>query len=76
MFLHHLKENVYLFLFETVEIQFSELKYSEAEAQRPLVKGVLKIYSKFTGEHPCRNVISLKLQAALLKSHFGVSVLL
>ena len=24
-------------------------------------KGVLKLCSKFTGEHPCRNVISLKL---------------
>ena len=24
-------------------------------------KGVLKIYNKFTGEHPCRSVISLKL---------------
>ena len=28
-----------------------------------LVKGVLKIYSKFTGEHPCRSVISIKLQS-------------
>ena len=26
-----------------------------------LVKGVLKICSKFTGEHPCRSVISVKL---------------
>ena len=26
-----------------------------------LGKGVLKIWSKFTGEHPCRNVISIKL---------------
>ena len=25
-----------------------------------LVKGVLKICSTFTGEHPCRNVISIK----------------
>ena len=43
----------------------------------PLVilgKGVLKICSKFTGEHPCQSVISIKLQgnfdlrpAALLK---------
>ena len=24
-------------------------------------KGVLKIYSKFTEEHPCRSVISIKL---------------
>ena len=27
-----------------------------------LGKGVLDIYSKFTGEHPCRSVISIKLQ--------------
>ena len=37
-----------------------------------LVKGVLKICSKFTGEHPWRSVISIKL----LKSHFGMCVLL
>ena len=27
-----------------------------------LEKGVLKIYSKFTGEHPCRSVISNKFR--------------
>ena len=27
-----------------------------------LGKGVLKICSKFTGEHPCRSAISIKLQ--------------
>ena len=26
-----------------------------------LEKGALKIWSKFTGEHPCQSVISLKL---------------
>ena len=31
-------------------------------------KGVLKICSKFTGEPPCRNVISIKLFCNLLKS--------
>ena len=35
---------------------------TEAAAQKVfLVKGVLKICIKFTGEHPCRNVISIKL---------------
>ena len=29
-----------------------------------LVKGVLKICSKFTGELPCRSVISIKLQSS------------
>ena len=37
-----------------------------------LEKVVLKICSKFKGEHPCQRVIC----ATLLKSHFGMSVLL
>ena len=36
-----------------------------------LGKGVLKICSKFTGEHPCRSVIAT---ATLLKSNFGMGV--
>ena len=32
-----------------------------------LVKGVLKICSKFTGKHPCRNVISIKLQSTFIE---------
>ena len=32
-----------------------------------LGKGVLKICSKFTGEHPCRNVFSIKLQSNFFK---------
>ena len=32
-----------------------------------LVEGVLKICSKFTGEHPCRNVISIKLQSNFIE---------
>ena len=32
-----------------------------------LVKGVLKICSKFTGEHPSRNVISIKLLCNFLE---------
>ena len=39
-------------------------------------KGVLKICSKFIGEHPCRNAISIKLLATLLKSRFGMGALL
>ena len=38
-----------------------------------LGKGVLKICSEFTGEHPCRSVISIKLK---LKSHFSMGVFL
>ena len=32
-----------------------------------LRKGVLKICCKFTGEHPCRNVISIKLQSSFIE---------
>ena len=41
-----------------------------------LEKGVLKVCSKFTGEHTCRSAISIKLLATLLKSYFGMTVLL
>ena len=41
-----------------------------------LVKDVLKVCSKLTGEHPYQSVISIKLQSNLLKSHFGMGVLL
>ena len=34
---------------------------SKFQTQVFLRKGVLKICSKFTGEHPCRNAISIKL---------------
>ena len=32
-----------------------------------LGKGVLKISSKFTGEHPCRSAISIKLPCNIIK---------
>ena len=32
-----------------------------------LRKGVMKICCKFTGEHPCRNVISIKLQSSFIE---------
>ena len=35
-----------------------------------LGKGVLKICSKFTGEHPCRSVISIKLQSSFIEIIF------
>ena len=41
-----------------------------------LRKGALKICSKFTGEHPCRSVTSIKLLFNLLKSHVDMGVFL
>ena len=32
-----------------------------------LQKGVLKIFSKFTGEHPCRSAISIKLRSNFIE---------
>ena len=37
-----------------------------------LGKGVLKICSKFTGGHPCRSAISIKLQRNVIESLFGI----
>ena len=51
------------------------LKYRSSHPEVFLEKGVLKICSKFTGEHPCRSVISIKLLCTL-KSHFSKSAFL
>ena len=42
-----------------------------------LGKGVLKICSKFTGEHPCRKVVSIKLPCNFIETalrHVGSPV--
>ena len=52
------------------------LKHRNSHPEVFLRKDVLKICRKFTGEHPCRNAVSIKLLATLLKSHFGTGVLL
>ena len=36
-----------------------------------LRKGVQEICSKFTGEHPCQSVISIKLQSKVAKQRYG-----
>ena len=68
----------------------SEQLFISSSPEVPLGKSVLKICSKFTREHPCQSVISIKLFcnfieftwvfnckfAAPLKSHFGMVALL
>ena len=60
-------------MFETIDIGeireineiFATFIWSHSRSSTPVVilgKVVLKIRSKFTGEHPCRSVISVKLQ--------------
>ena len=51
------------------------LKYRNSHPEVFLSKDDLKICRKFTGEHPCRSAVSIKLLATLLKSHFGMGVL-
>ena len=55
------------------KIVFSVYRSSHPEAL--LEKGVLKLCSKFTEEHPCQKLISIKLLCNL-KSHFDMGVLL
>ena len=50
-------------------------KFRSSHPEAFLGKCVLKICSKFTVDHPCRSVISKKLQSSLLKSHSGMGFL-
>ena len=63
-----------------LEIKMSKLNIRTVRSNRPEVllrKRVLKICSKFIGEHPCRSAISIKLLSNfILKLHFGMGVLL
>ena len=51
---------------QAVNLQVSDLAETltaveqKQSFRRVLIKGVLKICSKFTGQHPCRNVIPIK----------------
>ena len=66
---------ILLLLFKIVEIVHNQLFRSSAP-EVFLGKWVLEMCSKFTGEHPCRSAISIKLQSNFLKPHFGMGVLL
>ena len=57
----------------TFKVIFKSAVFRSSHPEVFLQKGVLKICSKFTGEHPRRSAISI---ATLLKSHFGMGILL
>ena len=46
---------------------FLHWKYRSSPPGVVLGKGVLKICNKFTREHPCRSVISIKLQSSFIE---------
>ena len=51
----------------------SLIKYGQLRGNPPKVflkKSVMKIYSKFTGEHPCQSVISIKLLCNFIEITF------
>ena len=49
----------------------SARKYRSSVSRVFLGKDVLKIYSTFTGEHQCQNVISIKLQSNFIEIALG-----
>ena len=44
----------------TVKLNQFQSNIKSGRSEVPLVKGVLEIRSKFTGEHPCRSAITLQ----------------
>ena len=52
----------YIFVVNCLFFQITPTGYARSShSEVSLGKDVLKIWSKFTGEHPCRSVISIKL---------------
>ena len=71
--INHFRKRLHLRCLAGFWIQSVRIRSSHPEVL--LGKGVLKICSKFTREHPCQSVISIKF-ASLLKSHFDMGALL
>ena len=52
--------------FDIVELSLIKLFLSK-DLQKQSSRGVLKICSKFTGEHPCRSIISIMLRSNFIE---------
>ena len=48
-------------VFQIAFLKISKIYFRNSHPELVLGRDVLKICSKFTGEHPCRSVISIKL---------------
>ena len=57
------EEEIYSWLISITDSTFSRSSHPEVI----LVKGVLKICSRFTGDHPCRSVISINFQSNFIE---------
>ena len=62
-----LKDAVWHFACYKCVIWHVKLNFRGSNSEVFLIKGVLKICSKFIGEHPCRSVISIKLLCNFLE---------
>ena len=69
------KSPLVLILLKAVKIVLLRFRSSHPEVSLPAA-GVLKIYSKFTGEHQCRSVISIKLLATSFRKNTSEGLLL
>ena len=52
------------------ETKALRISFRSSHSEVFLGKGVLKICNKFTGEHPCRSVISIKMQSNFIEITF------
>ena len=61
--------------FQVLKTYISKSRSLSSHPEVFLGKGFLKIYNKFTGEHPCWSVISIKLQSNFIEIalHHGCS---
>ena len=60
--------SVYIFLvIQELTLRVSNGSFTKQPSRGVLKKSVLEISSKFTGEHPCRSVISVKLQSKFIE---------
>ena len=50
-----------------LDLNYEVIIFRRSPLQLFLGKGVLKVRSKFTGEHPCQSAISIKLQSNCVK---------
>ena len=65
--LKNYKWNLWIKFFNEMKVIIVKRIHRSSHPEVFLVKVVLKICSKFTGEHPCRSVISIKLQSNFIE---------
>ena len=57
-----------LMIMQSYLLMKNKFQHRSSPPEENQEKGVLKICSKFTGEHPCRSAISIKLQSSFIET--------